>query len=78
MSAFDTDPLILWLAPNHDQRLPDLHERVQSFANPSLCAGFTKSRTRISVSRGHPFQKVRDSDFSKSRTEAAADLDRFS
>jgi 2'-5' RNA ligase len=37
MSAFDTDPLILWLAPNHDQRLLDLHETVQSFVNPSLC-----------------------------------------
>ncbi|MGO4569863.1 2'-5' RNA ligase family protein [Rhizobium sp. 2YAF20] len=37
MSAFDTDPVILWLAPNHDQRLVDLHERLQSFVNPSLC-----------------------------------------
>ncbi|MGV1868806.1 cyclophane-forming radical SAM/SPASM peptide maturase YhhB, partial [Rhizobium sp. 23-156Da] len=33
-------------------------------------AGFTKSRTKISVSRGHRIQKVRDSKFSKSRTEA--------
>lgn len=52
----------------------------EGYSPPSkeLRAGFTKSRTRISVSRGHPFQKVRDSDFSKSRTEVAADLDRFS
>ncbi|TAV19070.1 hypothetical protein ELI35_37850 [Rhizobium ruizarguesonis] len=41
-------------------------------------AGFTKFGTRISVSRGHRFQKVRDSDFTKSRTKIAADLDRFS
>lgn len=41
-------------------------------------AGFTKYGTRISVSRGHRFQKVRDSDFSKSRTGIATDLDRFS
>jgi 2'-5' RNA ligase len=37
MSAFDTDPLVLWLSPKHDQRLLDLHERVQSFVNPGLC-----------------------------------------
>ena len=37
LSAFDTDPLILWLAPNHDQRLLNLYERGQSFVDPSLC-----------------------------------------
>ncbi|MGO4567783.1 2'-5' RNA ligase family protein [Rhizobium sp. 2YAF20] len=37
ISAFDTDPLVLWLSPKHDQRLLELHERVQSFADPGLC-----------------------------------------
>ncbi|TAU56940.1 hypothetical protein ELI45_38675 [Rhizobium ruizarguesonis] len=50
------------------------HHRVQL----NHAAGFTKFGTRISVSRGHRFQKVRDSDFTKSRTKIAADLDRFS
>jgi hypothetical protein len=67
-------------AENDVELIAGLFSENATLSNPkgTQDAGFTKSRTRISVSRGHRFQKVRDSEFSKSRTEATADLDRIS
>lgn len=37
VSIFDADPLVLWLSPRRDQRLPGLHSKVHNIIDPALC-----------------------------------------
>ncbi|WNJ88491.1 2'-5' RNA ligase family protein [Bosea sp. 685] len=37
IGMFDTDPIVLWLAPRWDQRLIDLHAKAHEIVDPALC-----------------------------------------
>ena len=37
VGVFDADPVVLWLSPQRDQRLIDLHAKVHDIIDPALC-----------------------------------------
>jgi len=37
IGVFDADPLVLWLSPQRDQRLMDLHAKAHGTIDPALC-----------------------------------------
>lgn len=37
IGLFDVDPLVLWLAPRNDRRLPDLHAKIPGIVGQALC-----------------------------------------
>jgi 2'-5' RNA ligase len=37
VGIFDADPIVLWLSPQYDQRLIDLHAKLHDIVDPVLC-----------------------------------------
>lgn len=37
IGVFDADPLVMWLSPQRDRRLLDLHAKAHEVVDPALC-----------------------------------------
>ncbi|CAM5191118.1 hypothetical protein ARD30_09160 [Bosea thiooxidans] len=37
VGIFDVDPIVLWLSPQRDRRLVDLHAKIHRVVDPALC-----------------------------------------